>query len=77
MKQVQFFLKVVTIQLGTKDDQAIVHVLKVNTWFCNVVKKSTFMKPYIGHYPTFSYSNECRRKNLLSMSKERCRFFVL
>ena len=28
----------VTIQLGTKDNKTIVHISKVDTWFCGVVK---------------------------------------
>ena len=35
----QCVLKMVTIQLGTTDDRNNVHITKVDTWFCGVVKK--------------------------------------
>ena len=46
MQQVKFFMKTVTIQLGTKDDESIVHISKVDTWFYGVIKKSTVMKAH-------------------------------
>ena len=36
-------MKTVTIQLGTKHDKGIVHILKVDTLFYGVVEKSTFL----------------------------------
>ena len=47
MQQVKFSMKTVTIQLGTKDDESIVHTSKVDTWFYGVIKKSTFMKALV------------------------------
>ena len=39
MQQVKFFIKTVSVRLGTKDDESIVHISKVDTWFYGVIKK--------------------------------------
>ena len=43
MQQVKFFMKTVTIQLGTKDDKSIVHISKVDTWL-TIINKSDYIQ---------------------------------